>query len=221
MSAFDPAAVPPVADPLADPAEAELQKRLEAARALIDGLRPPTEANVDRFLADDALEAAALLREHERRYFYRLAQDLRPFNILRQWQAAIGTVAKELAEVEQKIAEKTQIIALAVELLELWHDGAEAWCWPNEHGAGCCWRMPGPEAKRYLLAAYGERHQATLEDGRKVPMAPGRQAVAEALDSSRRWLTPGRSGRPRRCASAATARGWCSTFAAMTTPWWW
>jgi hypothetical protein len=87
-----------------------------------------------------------------------------------------------MAEAKQRIAEKTRLIALSVELLELWHDGAEAWCWPKEHGPGCCWRMPGGDVKRYLLTAYGERQQIDLGDGGKAPAAPGRQAVAEALD---------------------------------------
>jgi hypothetical protein len=142
MNDFDPGAVPPADDPLADPAEAELKVRLEAARALLDGIGSPTAANLERFLEDDALEAAALLQQHDRPYFWKLTTALRPHKILRQWQHALGSVAKELADVEQRIAEKVQLVALGVELLELWHDGSDAWCWPREHGPACCWRMP-------------------------------------------------------------------------------
>jgi hypothetical protein len=182
--AFDPGAVPPADDPLADPAEQELKERLEAARALLDGLGPVTEANVERFLQDDALEAAALLREHDRPAFWRLTRALRPHNVLRQWQQALGVVAEQLAKVEQKIAEKVRLVALATELLELWHDkSGNTWCWPREHGPGCCWRVPGKEVRIYLLRAYGQRHQLTLGDGRKVPASPGKQGVLEALDS--------------------------------------
>ncbi|MCC2663430.1 MAG: hypothetical protein K0S35_1352, partial [Geminicoccaceae bacterium] len=94
---FDPGAVPPAADPLGDPAEQELKGRLERARALLDGIGSPTPANVGRFLEDDALEAAALLREHDRPAFWRLTEKLRPHRILRQWQGALGAIAKQMA----------------------------------------------------------------------------------------------------------------------------
>jgi hypothetical protein len=184
MTAFDPGAVPPAGDPFSDPAQAELQKRVDEARALLDGLRPINPLKLGRFLEDDAAMAAALMQQHERRYFWELTQELRqqPFSILRDWLRAVKSAALVLAAGEMRVAEKTQLIAIASELLELWRDGGEAWCWTKEHGPGCCWRVPSAQAKRYLLAAYGERYQATLEDGRKVPMAPGRQSVAEALD---------------------------------------
>ena len=182
MSDFDPASVSPSDDPLADPAEVELEARLAEARRLIDELRPVSLETAEKFLEDDALEAAALLREHDRPYFWRLSRDLRPFGILRQWSPAVTAAAKELAETEVRNAEKTQLVALASDLLEVWHDGAEAWCWPKEHGPGCCWRVPGGEVKRFLLAAYGAAHQTVLDDGRTVPAVPGRNAVAEALD---------------------------------------
>jgi hypothetical protein len=181
-AAFDPN-VPPADDPLTDPAELELQERLAEARVLIDGIRPATEVNIERFLEDDALEAAALLREHDRPYFWRLTEELRPFKVLRQWQGALGSVAKALAHGEQKVAEKARLIKIADDLLSLWHDGSDAWCAAKERGPGCCWRMPSGEAKRFLLLAYGERNQITIGgDGRRVPTAPSRQAAAEALD---------------------------------------
>jgi hypothetical protein len=165
---------------LGDPGEAALRERLDEARALLDALRPV--ANAGAFLAPETVEAAALLREHDVAYFYGLHEELRPYKVLRIWLRAVAAASKGMAEVEQKVCEKTRLIALAVELLELWHDGAEAWCWPKEHGPGCCWRMPSGEVKRYLLAAYGERNKADIGDGTKAPSAPGRQAVAEALD---------------------------------------
>ena len=63
--------------------------------------------------------------------------------------------------------------------------------------------MPSAEAKRYLLAAYGERNQVTLEGGRKAPMAPGRQAVAEAMDQLEAMAHAG----PRRPAPALRVGG--------------
>jgi hypothetical protein len=181
MTAFDPGAVPPTDDdPLADPAEAELQERLDEAKALL-GPFPPV-ADPGRFLAPAAVEAAALLREHDVASFYQLHEALRPHKVLRIWLRAVAAVSKGMAEGEHRVAEKTRLIAIAIELLELWHDGSEAWCWAKEHGPGCCWRMPGSEVKRYLLRGYGERHQMTLDGGDKVPLAPGRQAVGEALD---------------------------------------
>ena len=176
------AAAGPADDPLADPAEAELRKRLAEARALLDGLRPVK--NPGRFLDPDAVEAAAVVREHDRPYFWRLKAELRPHKILRDWERAVGLVAKETGAAEIKVAEKTRLIALAIELLELWHDRANtAWCWPKEHGPGCCWRVQSKEARLHLLRAYGTTHQLTLEDGRKVPASPGKQAVAEAMDA--------------------------------------
>ena len=142
---------------MSDPAEAELRKRLAEARALLDGLRPVK--NAGRFLDPDAVEAAALLSVHDPLYHWQLQEELRPHHILQNWKRAIAAVGKGLGEGEQKIAEKTQLIALVGELLELWHDGGEAWCWPVEHGPGCCWRVPSAEVKRHLLAAYGARHQ--------------------------------------------------------------
>jgi hypothetical protein len=57
--------------------------------------------------------------------------------------------------------------------------------------------MPSAEAKRYLLAQYGERNQITLEGGRKAPMAPGRQAVGEAFDQLEAMAySGGRRGAP-------------------------
>ena len=176
---FDPN-VPPADDPLGDPAEAELRKRLAEARALLDAMRPVVNAGA--FLSPEAVEAAAIVREHDIPYFYALYQELLPHKVVKIWDRAVAAAGKSMAEVEQKIAEKTRLIALAIELLEMWNDGGEAWCWPKEHGPGCCWRMPSGEVKRYLLAAYGERNKAELGDGGKAPTAPGRQAVAEALD---------------------------------------
>ncbi len=108
-----------------------------------------------------------------------------------------------MAETERAIAEKVRIVALGVELLELWHDGSDAWCWPKERGAACCWRVPSSEVKRFLLAAYGARNQMALGDGSKVPMAPGRQAVAEAFDQ----LEALAHGAPRRPKPALRVAG--------------
>lgn len=208
---FDPGAVPPADDPLGDPGEAELQKRLDEARALLDALQPV--ANPGAFLTPETVEAAALLQQHDVAYFFGLHEELRPHKVLRIWLRAVAAAGKAMAEVEQKLAEKTEIIALAIELLELWHDSAEAWCWPKEHGPGCCWRMPGGDVKRYLIVAYGERNQVD-RGGRKTPLAPGRQAVTEALDQLEARC---RDDPSRRCASPATARGWSSTSAATIT----
>jgi len=179
MTDFDPS-VPPADDPLADPADVELRQRLVKARVLFDGLRPIVNAGL--FLSPEAIEAAALLREHDLPYFYQLHEELRPHKVLRIWLRAVAAAGKGLAEGEQKVAEKVRLIELADELLDLWYDGSQAWATVKEYGPGCSWRLPGSEVKRYLLRAYGERHQITLGDGRKVPTAPGRQAVGEALD---------------------------------------
>ena len=101
-----------------------------------------------------------------------------------------------------------RLVALGAELFVLWHDGSEAWCWPKEHGPACCWRMPSSEAKRYLLAAYGERNQVTLDGGRKAPMAPGRQAVAEAMDQLEAMAHAAPRRPAPRCASEAMAPAW-------------
>ena len=198
------AAEGPADDPLADPAEAELQKRLAEARALLDGLRPVKDAGrAGRFLDPAAIEAAALLSVHDPLYHWQLQEELRPQRILQNWKRAISAAGKAMAEGELKLAEKTLLIALAGELLDLWHDGGEAWCWPVEHGPGCCWRLPSAEVKRHLLAAYGARHQLTLEDGRKAPSAPGRQGVAEALDQLEAMAHEG----PRRSEPALRVAG--------------
>ena len=67
--------------------------------------------------------------------------------------------------------------------------------------------MPSGEAKRYLLAAYGERNQVTLEGGHKAPMTPGRQAVGEAMDQLEAMAHAGPRRPAPRCASGATAPG--------------
>jgi hypothetical protein len=199
---FDPTAVPPASDPLSDPAEAELLRRIAEAKALIEGL-PIDKANVARFLERDAVAAAVLLKRHEWSYFWRLSRRLEPFSILRQWEAAMRIVTAEMAEDEQKVADKVRLITLADETLELWHDGSESWCWPKELGPACCWRMPSSEAKRYLLAKYGERHQITLDGERKAPMTPSRQAVSEAMDQLEAMAHSG----PRRSAPALRVGG--------------
>ena len=168
-------------DPLGDPAAADLRQRVEEARARLDALRPITNAGL--FLDPAAIEAAAIVREHDLAYFYELHEALRPYRVLRIWLRAVSAAAKGLADSEIKVAEKTRLIAIAVELIELWHDGGEAWAWPREFGPACSWRVPGPEIKRYLISVYGERHQVTLDSGEKVPLPPGRQAVVEALDA--------------------------------------
>jgi hypothetical protein len=127
---YTPGAVPPSSDPLGDPAQAELQARIDAAKVLLDGL-PIAQDTVDRLLERDAVEAAALLKQHEWSYFWRLRRKLAPFTILRQWDAAIKQVAEELAEGEQKVAERVRLVALGAEAFVLWHDGSEAWCSPN------------------------------------------------------------------------------------------
>ena len=179
---FDPN-VPPADDPLGDPAEAELREKLAEARALLDAMRPVVNAGA--FLSPEAVEAAAIVREHDIPYFYALYQELLPHKVVRIWDRAVASAGRSMAEVEQKIAEKTRLIALAIELLEMWNDGGEAWCWPKEHGPGCCWRMPSAEVKRYLLAAYGERNKAEIGDGEKAPAAPGRQAVGRGAGPAR------------------------------------
>jgi hypothetical protein len=82
-----------------------------------------------------------------------------------------------------EITDKVKFVALGTELLDLWHDKASvAWCWTKEHGPGCTWRVQSKETRIYLLRAYGVLYQTTLDDGRKVPAAPSKQAVAEAMD---------------------------------------
>ena len=49
MSDYQPGAVPPSDDPLGDPAEAELLRRIAEAKALLDG-DPAAAATADRFL---------------------------------------------------------------------------------------------------------------------------------------------------------------------------
>ena len=200
---YQPGGATPADDPMSDPAEADLEAQLDAARELIARLRPVTAVNVKAFLEPDALEAAAVLREHDVAYFFRLHEELRPHKVLRIWLHAIATTARGMGEGEQKISEKTRLIAIAKAQLDLWHDGADAWCWPKEHGPACSWRMPSGEAKRYLLAQYGERNQVTLEGGRKAPMTPGRQAVGEAMDQLEAMAYSG----PRRRAPALRVGG--------------
>ena len=174
------AAAGPADDPLADPAEAELQKRLAEARTLLDGLRPVK--NPERFLDPDAVEAAAVVREHDRPYFWRLKAELRPHKILRDWERAVGSVAKEMGAAEIKVAEKTQTDRASRP--SCWTFGtiaATAWCWPvKAWGPGCCWRVR-ERARRggTCCAAYGRQHQFTLEDGAQfaggaVPPGGGR-----------------------------------------------
>jgi hypothetical protein len=102
--------------------------------------------------------------------------------VLRIWLRAVAAAAKGMAEGELKIAEKIRLVALGADLLDLWHDGSEAWCTVKARGPGCSWLVASAEARRFLLGAYGAAHQVALEDGRKVPAAPSRQAVAEAAD---------------------------------------
>ncbi len=111
MTDFDPGAVPPSDDPLADPAEVELQERLDEAKALLDAFPPVTDPG--RFLAPDAVDAAALLREHDVASFYQLHEALRPHKVLRIWLRAVNAAGKGMAEGEQKVAEKTRLIELA------------------------------------------------------------------------------------------------------------
>jgi hypothetical protein len=100
---FDPAAVPPVDDPLADPAEAELQERLAQAKALLDELRPVTAPG--RFLEPDTVEAASLLAAHDPLYLFELTEELRPFKVLRIWQRAIGAARRGVAGAEIAVTE--------------------------------------------------------------------------------------------------------------------
>ena len=111
VSGFDPGAVPPADDPLGDPAAAELAARLEEARALIDARRPATEENKARFLEDDVLRAAALLRAHDPGYFVLLADKLRPLKILREWLKAVKTAGERMAGEAAVAAAKAKIAA--------------------------------------------------------------------------------------------------------------
>ncbi len=175
---FDPSA-PPADEPLADPAEAELQKRLAEARALLDQFRPVTKPG--RFLEPDAIAAAALLREHDLLYAYHLQEELRPHKVLRIWERATAAAGKAMAEGQQRIAEKTRLVAIAIDLLELWHDKARvAWCWPKEHGPGCaggcrarrrgftcCVPMASVTRSRLRMGAGSRRRQASRRSPRR------------------------------------------------------
>ena len=213
------AAASPADDPLADPAEVELKARLAAARALLYRLRPVK--NPGRFLEPDAVEAAALLSVHDPLYHWQLQEELRPHHILQNWKKAISTAGKEMAEAEVKVAEKTRLIALATELLELWHDGGEAWCWPKEHGPGCCWRLPSAEVKRHLSRPTASATRRRSRAARKCRCRPGAKRLPRRSTRSRPWRTAARVGPSPRSGSPATVPGSCSTSAARTTrsPW--
>jgi hypothetical protein len=167
----------------------------------IDFSKVPPAAGYDK-LADIMTEVARLAALPELEYSRIRRDEAKRLGLTRVED--LDKAVKGLRPLGQaEITEKVQLIALGTELLELWHDGSEAWCWSKEHGPSCCWRMPSGEAKRCLLAAYGERHQATLDDGRKVPTTPGRQAVSESLDQFEAMAHDG----PRRTAPGLRVAG--------------
>ena len=194
--------MPPADDPLGDPAEAELRKRLAEARALLDAMRPVVNAGA--FLSPEAVEAAAIVREHDIPYFYALYQELLPHKVVRIWDRAVAAAGKSMAEVEQKIAEKTRLIALAIELLELWHDGVRGVVLAEGARPGLL--LAHAQRRGQALPAGGLRRAEQgrrSSDGRKAPVAPGRQAVAEAMDQLEAMAHAG----PRRPAPALRVGG--------------
>jgi hypothetical protein len=134
---FDPGAVPPDPDPAGSPGD--LDAALAAARALLDGLRPATKQNVKRLLEKDALEAAALLGQHDPGYIYELKEELRPLKVLAEWQGGAWRAAKAL----KKAATEAQRSAIEHRLREF-----------NE-AYGCCYFGAKFALVREVLTATG------------------------------------------------------------------
>ena len=134
-----------------------------------------------------------------------LTRKLAPFTILQPpGTRRSRQVSKELAEGEQKIAEK-----IAPDRARDRAAGAVArrrrrrGAGRRSTALGAAGACRATRRSVYLLRAYGERNQITLEDGRKVPVAPGRQAVAEAMDQLEAMAYAG----PRRPAPALRVGG--------------